>query len=46
MTTWIGAFIAGFVGAVLAVVAVLSIVSGGQQTPDPVDKPLVTYGGR
>jgi ascorbate-specific PTS system EIIC-type component UlaA len=46
MNSVVGAFIAGFVGALLAVVLVLSVVSGAQEAPDPVDKPLVSYGDR
>jgi len=46
MNSLVGAFIAGFVGALLAVVLVLSVVSGAQEAPSPVNEPLVTYGDR
>jgi hypothetical protein len=46
MSSLVGAFLAAFVGALLAVVLVLGIVSGAEQAPQSVDKPLVTYGAR
>lgn len=38
--------IAAVAGVVLAVVASFGIVASANETPEPVDEPLVTYGER
>ena len=46
MGSLMGAVIAGVLAVALAVGTAFGLVSSQNQTPDPVDKPLVVYGER